>query len=413
MPNNDTFCVLPFMHLSVFQDGKVKPCCMSNSFFEENYNHYVNFDIFFKNESYQKLRDDLKNGVKNKMCDVCWKVEEYGGRSFRQEKNAHFKKQYDEFMQNENAKSELVFLDARFSNQCNFKCRMCGERDSTSWYEEREEYWEREVVDPVREKLKKWELEDKVYNYVNPFDAKKLHILKNDFTKDELSKLEYVYIAGGEPLYTKKVWDFIETIPSPENVTLQFQTNFSLLEYKGVSIFEFTKKFKNVVYSISLDGLFETGEFQRTNFKTDVFLDNLRKLNIEVSENPKVSYDFTFTASLLNVFHFFETFDYLIDNGYIKDYSQLRLQTVKWPAHLDVKNFNLIKEVKQYFSRTDIKGIDKNPFLKGDIENLILYIEKDGWIDNKEHLENLKNYLIFSKIYNNLKLPTDLEKYIK
>jgi hypothetical protein len=219
-------------------------------------------------------------------------------------------------------------------------------------------------------------------------------------------------VAGGEPLYAKKVWDFIETIPNPENVTIQFQTNFSILEYKGVSIFEFTKKFKSVVYSISLDGLFETGEFQRTNFKTNVFLDNLKKLNEEVANNPNIRYDFTFTTSILNVFNFFETYDYLINNGFIKDYSNLRFQIVKWPAHLDVKNFNVVKEVKEYYSRTDIKGKYKNPFLKGDIENFITYIEKDGWVENKEHLENLKNYLIFSKDYNNLKLPNNLEKYI-
>ncbi len=413
MPNKDTFCVLPFMHLSLCQDGKVKPCCISNSFFEENYNDSTDFDTFFKNDSYEKLRDDLKNGVKNKMCDVCWKVEEHGGRSFRQEKNSHFKKQYEEFMENENTKNELVFLDVRFSNQCNFKCRMCGERDSTSWYDEREEYWEREVVDPVRERLKQWNLHEKVYDYINPFQSKKLHILKNDFTKDELSKLEYVYLAGGEPLYMKKVWDFIESIPYPENVTLQFQTNFSLLEYKGISIFEFTKKFKSVVYSISLDGLFETGEFQRTNFKTDVFLNNLKKLNEEISNNPNIKYDFTYTTSIINVFSFFETFDYLIDNGYIRDYANLRFQIVKWPAHLDVKNFNIIKEVKEYYSRTDIKGKYKNPFLEGDIQNFISYVESDGWIDNAEHLENLKNYLIFSTDYNKLKLPTNLEKYIK
>ncbi len=413
MYNKDTICVMPFMHLSVFQDGKVKPCCMASDFFEENYNDYVDFNQFYKNESYKKLREDLKNGVKNKICDAGWKTEDRGGRSFRQEKNTHFQKQYEELMRGESEKNELVFLDVRFSNQCNFKCRMCGERDSTSWYDERAEYWEKEVVDPVREKLKQWKLDHRVYEYINAFDKKKLHILKNDFTQKDLEKLEYVYLAGGEPLYMRKVWDFIETIPHPENVTLQFQTNFSILEYKDTSIFEFTKNFKNVVYSISLDGLFETGEFQRTNFKTETFLSNLKKLNEEIKLNPNISYDFTFTTTIINVFQFFETYDYLIDNGYINDYSNIRLQIVSWPKHLDAKNFGIEKEIEEYFDRKNIKGIERNPYLSGDIKNYILHIKQGIEGDYEEHLTNFRNYIKWSSLYNNLEIPKHLNKFLQ
>ena len=391
MLNKDTICVLPFMHLSVFQDGKLKPCCISDSFFDENYNDFKNFDELFNNPSYQKLREDLKNGVKNKMCDVCWKKEEYGGRSFRQEKNVHFKKQYDELM-NGNETNNLVFLDIRFSNQCNFKCRMCGERDSTSWYDERRDYCEQNGI---------------------PFDSKKLHILNNDFSKEDLEDLEYVYIAGGEPLYTKKAWDFIETIPHPENVDLQFQTNLSMLDYKGKNIFNLTRNFKKVVYSISLDGLFEVGEFSRTNFKTDIFLANLNKLNEVKKEYNNIIYDFTYTSSILNVFSFFETFDYLIDNRYIDDYANIRFQFVRYPDILDTKNFNVLETVKEYYDkRFGVKGIDKSPFLLGDIDNLLIYLEKENNTHPKEYLEKLKNYLIFARNYNNIEIPTILKKYI-
>lgn len=391
MYNKDTICVLPFMHLSVFQDGKLKPCCISDSFFDENYNDFQNFGELFNNPSYQKLREDLKNGVKNKMCDVCWKKEEYGGRSFRQEKNVHFKKQYDELM-NGKETNDLVFLDIRFSNQCNFKCRMCGERDSTSWYDERRDYCEQNNI---------------------PFDSKKLHILNNDFTKEDLEHLEYVYIAGGEPLYTKKAWDFIETIPHPQNVDLQFQTNLSMLDYKGKNIFDLTKNFKKVIYSISLDGLFDVGEFTRTNFKTDIFLANLNRLNEVKKEYNNIVYDFTYTSSILNVFSFFETFDYLINNGYITDYANIRFQFVRYPDILDTKNFNVIHDIKTYYNRRfGVKGIEHSPFLLGDIENLLIYLEKENNTNTKEYLEKLKNYIIFARDYNKIEIPTILKKYI-
>jgi organic radical activating enzyme len=292
----------------------------------------------------------------------------------------------------EEDKKDLVFLDIRFSNQCNFKCRMCSERDSTSWYDEKREWNEKNGI---------------------PFDSKKLHILNNDFSKEDLEHLEYVYIAGGEPLYTKKAWDFIETIPHPQNVDLQFQTNLSILNYKDKNIFELTKGFKKVIYSISMDGLFEVGEFGRTNFKTDVFLANLNKLNEVKKEYNNIVYDFTYTSSILNVFSFFETFDYLIDNGYINDYSNIRFQFVRYPDILDTKNFNVLFKAKEYYERRHtLKGIEHSPFLLGDIENLLIYLEKENNTNTKEYLEKLKNYLIFSENYNNIKIPSTLNQYI-
>jgi hypothetical protein len=174
-----------------------------------------------------------------------------------------------------------------------------------------------------------------------------------------------------------------------------------------------TRGFKKVIYSISLDGLFEVGEFGRTNFKTDVFLANLNKLNDVKKEYTNIVYDFTYTSSILNVFSFFETFDYLIENGYINDYSNIRFQFVRYPDILDTKNFNVLDKAKKYYERRHtLKGIEHSPFLLGDIENLLIYLEKENNTDTKEYLEKLKNYLIFSENYNNIKIPSTLKQYI-
>jgi len=39
-------------------------------------------------------------------------------------------------------------------------------------------------------------------------------------------------------------------------------------------------------------------------------------------------------------------------------------------------------------------------------------LEKENNTDTKEYLEKLKNYLIFSQNYNNIKIPTRLKQYI-
>jgi hypothetical protein len=80
---------------------------------------------------------------------------------------------------------------------------------------------------------------------------------------------------------------------------------------------------------------------------------------------------------------------------------------------LDTKNFNVLDKAKKYYERRHtLKGIEHSPFLLGDIENLLIYLENENNTNTKEYLEKLKNYLIFSQNYNNIKIPTRLKQYI-
>jgi hypothetical protein len=72
----------------------------------------------------------------------------------------------------------------------------------------------------------------------------------------------------------------------------------------------------------------------------------------------------------------------------------------------------LFKAKEYYERRNTLKGIEHSPFLLGDIENLLIYLEKENNTNTKEYLEKLKNYLIFSENYNNIKIPSTLKQYI-
>ncbi len=112
------------------------------------------------------------------------------------------------------------------------------------------------------------------------------------------------------------------------------------------------------------------------------------------------------------IFYFFSD-HYLIDNGYINDYSNIRLQIVSWPKHLDAKNFGIEKEIEEYFDRKNIKGIERNPYLSGDIKNYILHIKQGIEGDYEEHLTNFRNYIKWSSLYNNLEIPKHLNKFLQ
>ena len=57
-----------------------------------------------------------------------------------------------------------------------------------------------------------------------------------------------------------------------------------------------------------------------------------------------------------------------------------------------------------------MKGIENSPFLLGDIENLLIYLENENNTNTEEYLEKLKNYIIFGQMYNTVPIPTNLKK---
>ena len=101
-----TYCHYPFKAMTFkkwSKDGKrpinVTPCCMMMNPVEQedeepdkHYNMGLTEDVLkgknpleiFNSEPYEKLRNDLSNGIKNEACTVCWKQEEDGLESFRQ-----------------------------------------------------------------------------------------------------------------------------------------------------------------------------------------------------------------------------------------------------------------------------------------------------------------------------------------
>ena len=64
-----TFCPLPFVHLYAQPSGHVKPCCIAETIYTHNLNNET-IDEVFNSEEMKKLRVDMLNGERNKLCDI-------------------------------------------------------------------------------------------------------------------------------------------------------------------------------------------------------------------------------------------------------------------------------------------------------------------------------------------------------
>ena len=87
MIKEDTFCILPYVHLYTEPKGEMKPCCIAGGFDEPINLNTMTIKDAFNSPQMKQLRKDMEEGKRNKVCDVCYKKEELNNHSPRTDFN--------------------------------------------------------------------------------------------------------------------------------------------------------------------------------------------------------------------------------------------------------------------------------------------------------------------------------------
>ena len=120
----DTFCVLPWMHLYIGTDGNVLPCCVADHQYPMGNIEKHSIDTIAKSTAFTQLRHNMLSGQRSKECSRCYAQEDAGIPSLRIGHNTRWhnikidRVNIDQF--------EPVYFDIRLNNICNLKCRMCS-----------------------------------------------------------------------------------------------------------------------------------------------------------------------------------------------------------------------------------------------------------------------------------------------
>lgn len=224
---SDTFCILPYIHHHIDVEGKNRLCC----------NAKPNFNLKnFGDNEYVSIRQKLNQGEKISECQKCWDKEAKGITSFRQKANA----KWQNLSPNIYSKDVLT-VDYRLTNHCNFACVFCGPHNSTKW--------------GVLTK------NSNIVNNINP--------------QIDTEKLEYVYLAGGEPLLVPEFKMFVKNIKNKKQTEIVINTNLSQIDNEWL---ELLNQFDKKCLTISVDAGYELGEYVRWPMNWKKFEQNIIKV---------------------------------------------------------------------------------------------------------------------------------------
>lgn len=132
---SNTFCLAPYHSFYVDTTNDVRPCCISTLEGTKFSTDVALIDIY-NSDQFRNLRHDLDNNVKHSSCNHCWHAESVGMESLRQSINNRYQDDHKKLRVNSQYyvdKVDIKYLDIRFNNKCNLKCRTCSPRFSSLW----------------------------------------------------------------------------------------------------------------------------------------------------------------------------------------------------------------------------------------------------------------------------------------
>jgi radical SAM protein with 4Fe4S-binding SPASM domain len=314
---NDVFCMAPWSHLHVTPAGNVYPCCLinENTSLLGNVNNTPLKEIWNSPEI-KDIRLSMLANKQHKSCEWCYVKERDFGSSFRFD----FNEKYGDDLSLVNStkedgtveKMQMRYIDIRFSNLCNLKCRMCGPTFSSQIAAEN-------GIKPAIKSIPNHML-DEVYGY--------------------LETCEEMYFAGGEPLMMDEHYLILEKlIELGVKPRIRYNSNITKLKHKHWDILELWSHFDDIYIQASIDGFGPELTYIRHPAKYDSIIETaLKYLTV-----PSVRIDISTCVGFWNIWSLPELHIDLYEKGVIEHYNKFRMQAMihpRWftpkvlPAHI-------------------------------------------------------------------------------
>jgi MoaA/NifB/PqqE/SkfB family radical SAM enzyme len=332
--DSDTFCMMPWLHLHAFPDGRAYPCCFGLDQYPVGDLNKSSMEEVFNGKDMREMRLNMLSNKPSRQCGKCYDQEKSGFFSLRLSSNKHFGHNIgmiDNTQADGTADFVIKYWDIRFSNLCNFSCRSCGTWFSSNWYEDHKKLTGKP---PEHAKIMRvGRTADDIWNQM----------------LEQFDHVEQFYFAGGEPLIMEEHYKILKELDRRKmyHVRLVYNTNFSKLTFKDMDVLKLWNKFDSVSVGASLDAMGPRAEYMR---KGTVWTDvetNRRRMQ-EVC--PQVDFYISATVGLINALHVVDFHRTWSEQGYIKpqDFNFNLLQFPGW-QRIDLLPESMKQQVKEKY----------------------------------------------------------------
>jgi MoaA/NifB/PqqE/SkfB family radical SAM enzyme len=317
-PDPRFFCPLPWMRASVMPAGGVVPCCYAEGEDFANLRD-VSMEEAWNSPAMRRMRLNMLRGVASPECGLCYEREKEGLRSHRQvalEANPGRLPALARTGRDGRVEPfEPAFLELRFSNVCNMRCRTCGPQFSTAWYDDARRLGEA-VPGP---------------GAISPASAPGALL---EQIERALPHVVQIRFAGGEPLLADEHYDLLDLLVREKrtDIALSYHTNLSTLALRGRDVTDRWARFKSVLVRGSLDAAGARGEYIRKGLDWNVAVENRRRI---AERCPNVRFLLFPTLSVLNVLAVLDLHRDWRGLGFESDGFQLNM--LRWPRHYSVQ----------------------------------------------------------------------------
>jgi hypothetical protein len=291
----------PWTHTYLSPQTERRLCCASREP-AQNFKQYIDttegtneykpqtLEEYWNSERVRNVRVQMMNNQVPDECVVCDKkllnqdvYRDYFGHLF-----AH---KWPEVLDSTDADGytsmKPVSWDYRFSNLCNFKCRMCGPMLSSSW----------ETEARKQGKIEPW-MERDVKKTIDLFQK---DTVEQEFAQAvEEHRIEEIYWVGGEPLMYEQHWKYMQRIielGDGPGLYARYNTNLSRVDFKGINLYnDILDNIRDWQVCASIDGTGDIGEYIRTGLKYDEWLEYFRQGIVHSRNRRMMRIDFTLTT---------------------------------------------------------------------------------------------------------------------
>ena len=296
----------PWTHTYLSPQTERRLCCASREP-AQNFEQYIDtsagtgkyipvtLEQHWNSDHMKSVRKRMMAGETLPECEVC-NDKLLNTDVYRSYFNSLFGHKYEAAMNATDATGyttlKPISWDYRFSNLCNFKCRMCGDMLSSSWESEQRQH-----------NMINWN--DKKNNWMIPEVRKEISQFQDTQIEAEFAaavaehRVEEVYWVGGEPLMYEQHWRYMQQIVEQGDggkVYARYNTNLSRVDYRGTNLYrDILVHLRDWQICASLDGTGRVGEYIRTGLDYQQWLRNFSAGMAIQRHRRQMRIDFTLT----------------------------------------------------------------------------------------------------------------------